>query len=87
MVMQTPDEVPEERQYLFFDDRVAPLEDAIVIAALEYEQAWMRFAHGTRVEIPDAETMVKVMIDKAQAHQALLDAIRAYRDLLIEENN
>lgn len=83
--MQTPDEVPEERQYLFFDDRVDPLEDAIVAAALEYEQAWTRFAHGTRVEIPDAEAMVKVIAEKGQAHQTLLDAIRAYRDLIEDE--
>lgn len=80
MVMDSPDEVPEPS---FFDDRIGPLEDAIVEAALEYEQAWTKYAHRTRNQSPTPD----MMITKARAHQALLEAIRAYRDLLIEENN
>lgn len=81
MVMQTPDEVEENPEPLFFDDRIGPLEDAIVEAALGYEQAWREFAHRAQSEWPPAD----IMNNKVHAHHELLGAIRAYRNLIEDE--
>lgn len=52
------------------------LANTVLARAVAYEEAWSRYAH------PDTSpnlTETQRIIDKAHAHQDLLDAVRAYR--------
>lgn len=53
---------------------MSDLEQAVVLAAIAYEEAWTRYAHLSR---PDNVTEAETVLAKANAHQALLDAVRA----------
>ncbi len=58
---------------------MAALADELERAALDYEEAWTRY--NTIVPPPPGsdEKFAEIVLAKAYAHQALLDAARAYR--------
>lgn len=55
--------------------------DDVVKAALAYEVAWSRYSKAS----PGADS-VEVRLAKADAHQALLEAVRDYREYRREVN-
>lgn len=72
---------------LLLDDRLPDAEIAIIETALAYEEVWgayARYARPSGLDKPGIGDFSAVMVDKAQAHQALLDAVRAYRALFAE---
>lgn len=69
---------------LLLDDRLPDAEIAIIETALAYEEVWNSYAHITRSTSVKGQAFPATMIQKAEAHQALLDAVRAYRALFVE---
>lgn len=69
--------VDKERLELFI--QMADTINLLLRAALEYEEAWNRFA---RVD-PEGGPM-KARLDKAYAHQRLLNTTREYRKEITE---